>query len=574
MAEALSTNVCCLDLTQECVDYLKGLGLNVYEGSLGSVFHVDWSKTNRSYLNIFVDIDYPKNLHEFHVFVADTTNGKQRNYNEEEHKTKEIDHADNRCLICEEPVSVLDLRPFGTYRLEKSLHSLSSHRRIEVVFIGPYHDVEYTSSRIAYYDPNYVGTFNNYSAWGLANPAGCAGERTQFADTWISRCLFEGRRDALRYYQTFPLPTRWEGEQKVHDERYLSLLDNEDGECVSFIYAPDKDFVRVILPDVKDKAGLLKDLFENILFSVCSEYFPDIEAKRWIHFDTYLLPDELEIQGKIEAKRQEMEQGIKKLRDEETTIKEKNSYLKQLLTQTGGPLVKAAKTFLEWLGYENVIDKDETLEEGALKEEDLCMDYAGTHVLLEVKGINGTSTDGECSQIDKIVNRRIRQLDSTKVHGIYIVNNQKNIEPLKRNTPPFNDTQIKDAVDQSRTMVYTAQLFALYSDIENGYLTKEYARNCFMQSGLADFHSCLSSLGTPYKYFQSDTVVCLELDGAKISVGDMIYYKDSLQRLVGCKVESIQQDKQSLTEVTTGKVGVKLIHKVPRNKELFCNLPE
>jgi len=98
------------------VDYLKGLGLNVYEGSLGSVFHVDWSKTNRNHLNIFVDINYPENLHEYHVFVADTMNAKQRIYNDEEHEAKEIAHADNRCLVCEKPVSVLDLRPFGTYR--------------------------------------------------------------------------------------------------------------------------------------------------------------------------------------------------------------------------------------------------------------------------------------------------------------------------------------------------------------------------------------------------------------------------------------------------------------------------
>jgi hypothetical protein len=554
------------------VNYLKEQGLNVYEGSLGSVFHVDWGKTNRNHKNVFIDVDYPENLHEYHVFVVDTTNAREREYKDEEHQTKKIDHPDNRCLIVENPVSVLDLRPFGTSRLEKRLHSMSSYRKIEVVFLGPYHEVEYTSSRIAYYDPNHVGTFNNYSAWGIANPTGRAGERTQFADSWISRCLFEGRRDALHYYQTFPLPSRWEDEQRVQDERYFSILDNEDGECVSFIYVPDKDFVRVVLPDVKDKAGVLKDLFENILFSVCSEYFPDIEAKRWIQFDTYLLPNELEIQGRIEAKKREMELEIKKMEEEKATIFAKNIHLKHLLTETGDNLVTAVKTFLEWLGFENVVDKDETLKENELKEEDLCLDYQGNHVLLEVKGINGTSTDSECSQIDKIVNRRMRQLNTTKVHGIYIVNNQKNVEPLKRNTPPFNDTQNKDAVDQSRTMIYSAQLFALYSDIENGYITKDFARNCFMQPGLADFHSCLTSLGTPYNYFQSDTVVCLELDGTKISVGYMLYFKDSLQRLVGCKVESLQQDKHSLTSATTGKVGIKVNHRVPRNKELFLRL--
>lgn len=569
MPEILKTNVCCLDLTKECVDYLKGLDLNVYEGTLGSVFHFDWSKSRMSHGNVFIDVDFPENLHEYHVFVADTTNAKQREYKAEEHKTKEIDHPDNKCLVVTEPVSVLDLRPFGSYRLEKAFHSLSSHRRIEVVFIGAYQEVEYISSRIAYYDPTHVGVFNNYQVWGLANPTGRAGKRTQFADTWISKCLFESRRNALRYYQTFSLPSRWEGDQKVPDERYFSILDNEDGECVSFIYAPDKDFVRIVLPDVEDKAGLLKDLFENLLFTVCSEYFPDIEARNWIYNESYQLPEEREIQNKIDSKRKEFEQEIAKLEEEARTIHDKNIHLKNLLTESGSTLVSAVKSFLEWLGFDNVTDKDETLEEGDLKEEDLCFEYEGTHVLMEVKGIKHTSTDSECSQVDKIVNRRMRELKSTNVHGVYVVNHQRNVEPLKRQMPPFNVNQIKDAENQSRTLVYTTQLFALHSDIENGYITKEQARNNILQVGLVDFHSHLISLGVPYNYFQNETVICLDLHNTQISVGDMLYYEDALQRLVGLKVVSIKQEKQSFDTVTDGKTGIMVDKKVPRNKEIY-----
>lgn len=568
MAEIQKTNICCLDLTQDCVDYLKGLGLNVYGGSLGSVFHIDWSKTYSSHGNVFIDVDYPDNLHEYHVFVVDTTNVKRREYKFEEHKTSEIDHIDNKCLVVSQPITVLDLRPFGTFRLENRFQSLSSHRRIEVVFVGPYQEVEYTSSRIAYYEPEHIGTFNNYSAWGLLNSSGCTGERTQFADTWISRCLFEGRRNDLHYHQIFRLPTRWEGEQRVPDERYFSILDNEDGESVSYIFAPDKDFLRIVLPDVKDKAGLLKDLFENILFNVCSDYFPDIEAKRWINKDVYLLPEERKIQERIEAKREEYEKEIAKLEEKAVEIRDKNHPLKNLLTETGSTLVIAVKTFLEWLGYENVTDKDDTLNEGDLKEEDLCFEYEGNHILMEVKGINGTSTDAECSQIDKIVSRRMRELKTTYVHGIYVVNNQRNVEPLKRQTPPFNETQIKDAIDQSRTLVYTAQLFALHSDIENGYTTKEQARKDLLQPGLANFHSHLDSVGTPYEYYQGDTVLCVDLH-SKVSIGDKLYYKDTLHRLVGLNVISLQKEKQSFESVSEGKTGVKVDVKVPRNREIF-----
>ena len=99
MPEILKTNICCLDLTKECVDYLKGLDLHIYEGSLGSVFHFDWSKSHMSHGNVFVDVDFPENLHEYHVFVADTTNAKQREYKAEEHQTKEIGKASS--LSCD-----------------------------------------------------------------------------------------------------------------------------------------------------------------------------------------------------------------------------------------------------------------------------------------------------------------------------------------------------------------------------------------------------------------------------------------------------------------------------------------
>lgn len=315
--------------------------------------------------------------------------------------------------------------------------------------------------------------------------------------------------------------------------------------------------------------ALLKSLFENILFPRFSDFFPDIEAKHWIHNVDYELPEERTIREKIALKQEECEKAIAALKEEAEEVGKKNEFLKNLLTGTGDQLVKAVKTYLEWLGFTDVIDKDETLEGGEIKEEDLDLNYNGQLVLLEVKGINGTSTDRECSQIDKIVSRRMRQLDTTKVHGIYIVNNQKSVEPYKRTIPPFNETQIKDAESQSRTMAYTAQFFSLYSDINNGYIAKEDARNCFMQPGLVNFHSNLTSLGVPYNYYSKDTVVCLDLNEVHVSVGDTLFFKDSLNKLVRCKVESIQQDKQSISSATTGKVGIKLTVKVPRNRELF-----
>lgn len=569
MAEILKTNVCCLDLTRECLDYLKSLDLNVYEGTLGSVFSVKWGNAIYDTKPVLVDINIPANLHEFHVFIHDMENPHVRGYKAEEHRTSRVENGSERHLECRYPVNTLDLRPLGTHKLAKGLHENSGERRIEILFVGSENTVEYYSNVIGGGDFRDFGAFSNIENWNLVTGKEKLGNRVKLEDVLISKTLFDARLKDVHYFRVFSLPTERENEERVTDKHFISLLSNESGECVSYAYYYSDDFVKFVLPQVEDKVGLLKDLFEKVLFRLFSSYFPDVEARNWIHNESYQLFEEIEIQHKIEAKREEYKQEIKKLEEEATAVREKNLPLKQLLTESGSTLVYAVKSFLEWLGFENVIDKDETLVDGELKEEDLCFEYEGKHIFIEVKGISGTSTDAECSQVDKIVNRRMRELKTTDVHGVYVVNHQRNVEPLKRQMPPFNRNQIKDAENMLRTLVYTTQLFVLYSDIENGYITKGLARQALLHVGLADFHSHLSSLGVPYDYFQNDSVICLELHDSQVSIGDTLFIKDSLQRLVGLKVESLQKERRSYDIISNGKTAIKVDKKVPRNREIF-----
>lgn len=564
MAEIQPTNICCFDLDKDCIDYFKSLGLNVYEGSLGSVLSINWDNLTTSVVKVLVNYDYPNNLHEYHVFVTDTDNASEKNYIPSEHRVKDIESKEERCLTCHHPISKLDLRPYGTNVLKHFFDKNSKLKRIEVVFVGPKNEVEYTSDGLVSHSPDTHGPFSNYSAWHILTGEDKYGMKVSLGEYKISNTLFESRQSQIRYYHTFHIPFRQYDDELKKDKAYISLLENENGECISYVFCLSDDYIQFVLPQVEDKAALLKDLFEKILFKFFSKFFPDIEANRWISQPEYILPEEKKIEEEIAAKREEYEKEIAILEKKYGEVSQKYAFLKDLLTSTGDQLVKAVKAFLEWLGFENVIEKDEIVEDGHPKEEDIDFNYKNQLVLLEVKGINGTSTDSECSQIDKVVYRRIKQLGKTNVHGVYIVNNQKNVEPLKRQKPPFNETQISDAVNQERTMIYTAQLFALYSDIEKGFITKENARKCFLIPGLADFHSSLCSLGEPYKYYQGNTVICLELAGKKVSVGDTIFYKDKLQRLVGLKVESIQQENSPLQDAAMGETAIKVNQKVPK----------
>lgn len=567
------TNICCIDLDDDSLNCFKSLGFNVFEGSLGSVFTVDWNRIASSEVPVIADFSFPKNIHEYHVFVHDMCNSNKRRYIIENHVNVEISDRNKRYLECESPVSVFDIRPYSAQVLKNKFNGAYNGRQINIIFAASKTTKKYKTNQYGVYNTETIGPFSNYAAWGVLSSMDRCGNNVYLEDNNISRILFEGKIDQIHYYQSFHTPTSYKDNVRVQDEKFLPLLHNELNECVSYIYFHEEKFVDFVFPQMNDKAGFLRTLFEEVIFKSFSEFFPDIEEKRWINNTIFDLPGQKEIKDKIKEKEIIFKREVGDLETSLKQIDEDLGFLKDLITESGGKLVSAVKKYLEWLGFENVVDKDATLKNSDIKEEDLNFTYGNKLMLVEVKGINGTSTDAECSQIDKIVSRRMRQKNTLSVHGIYIVNNEKNIDPLKRTIPPFNDNQIGDAKNQARTIVYTEQLFALYFDIEHGYISRDEAKEQFLSEGLIDFHSKYKSLGIPYHYYKDGAVVCVELDGINVKVGDSLYYFDELHRLVGLTISEIQQDKTVLQEASDGKTSLNFGVKVPRNKELFVKKP-
>ena len=573
MSDIKQTNICCLDLTKDCIDYLSELGLSVFEGTLGSVINIDWNYIGASSdIPVLADYSFPRNIQEYHVFLHDMGNINTKEYCHTANNPKnDVEDVSKSFIACKRPITKFDLRPYGSELLKKCFETLGKeYKYISIVFLSDYHTVNYTINHVGYNSHHNTGPLNNYDVWMNDIGTMLFGKRVKLADNNLSSTLFQEHLNTIEYYRIFKEPTLWNQDKIISDNRYIPLLTDEVGRWVSFAYGQDNPTrFLFVFPQVSDKAKLLKTLFENILFKHFSDFFPDIEAKQWILNSDYDLPNEKTIHETIEAKTKEYEMTINSLREEERKVRESNRFLKELLTETGANLVGAVKSFLEYLGFKEIIDKDSFFKKGELREEDLSTDYKGKLILMEVKGINGTSTDSDCSQIDKVVLRKIRELNSPNVHGVYIVNNQKNIEPLKRTVPPFDKTKIEDAISQSRTMVYTAQLFALYSDIENGYISKDDARQSFLIPGLVDFHKSFISLGVPQKYYQDGTVLCFHLKDIVIRQGTSVYYIDELQRLVGVTIQDIQLDGKILEEVSSGEVSIKVSRRFPKGQEVF-----
>lgn len=573
MSQERKTNICCLDLQQPCLDYLKNLGLEVFDGSLGSIVNIDWRKTG-GYASVPVLHDYrfPRNIQEYHVFIHDMGNGHQKDYVLTENKpTDNVESKSTKYLECSSPITKYDLRPYCSHVLKKYFEAFGEeYKQISIVFISEYHECEYSSNEVGYNMPQNIGSFNNYECWIPIYGYKLYGKRVKLIEgQHLSAALFQEHLETTEFYQVFKEPTKWEDGKFVPDKSFIPLLTDEEGNWISFIHVEGDDKFTFILPQVNNKVVLLKSLFENILFSGLSDFFPDIEEKNWIHNESYELPNEKAIREKIENRTKDYEHEIAILRADEKKVQESNHLLKLLLTGSGNALVEAVKSFLEYLGFANVVNRDTILKDGELKEEDLFFEYDEELVVMEVKGINGTSTDSECAQIDKIVPRRMREKGTHRVHGVYLVNNQKNVEPLSRTVPPFNITQINDAISQSRTMIYTAQLFSLYSDIENGYVTKEEARDQFLTAGLANFHHSFISLGVPPKFYKDRKVLCFHLKDKHIKKGDTVFYKDTLNRLVGSPVVAIILDGQVLEEASSGDVSIEVDKPFPKSGEVF-----
>lgn len=92
------------------------------------------------------------------------------------------------------------------------------------------------------------------------------------------------------------------------------------------------------------------------------------------------------------------------------------------------------------------------------------------------KGIGGTSTDAECSQVAKHRRRREKEHRDKEILPIYIVNHQRYIRPSLRQNPPFSDNQIDYAKNDERGLLTTWQLYNQYKLIENGIFTKKETR--------------------------------------------------------------------------------------------------
>jgi hypothetical protein len=571
--ENYKTRILGIDLSEDVYKFLEGEGMEVYRGTYGPKIDAREADVDGNALPISKRWKLPDNIQEYDVIIEDMKHNDIIPYKYKKNSgspvIEENSNSFSQLCICK-PQNMFNPVPLGCYLVRLGLR----HRRkevIKVMFQDEQYKVIYSGKMSGPYATT-IGEFNNYLYIDNFCGSSIKGDRVKMTDNTLSHKLFDGLLPDMYYVQTYNTPVL-DGlsGKKVPLKVFIPLLTDTNGDIISYLFAPVKgNSVTIMLPQTNRKKELLERVFKEILYKHYSELFPQQNSMAWIRNEEYELPEVIKLEEEkrqiLKRTRQEIEQ-----KNEAIKVSHKNlSFLYGMLTDTGDELVNDIVSYLKWLGFEDVKKADDEVDEGGLLQEDIRVELnANDLLIIEVKGVHGTSTDNECAQIEKNILRRFHEHNYHTVYGLYIVNNEMGKEPLKRTLPPFNSTQIQDAKNSCRGLAYTYQLFNLYFEINNGITTKENARKCLLDFGLVDFRNNFKSIDVPYSYFKQNTIICLEIQETEIKVGDFFYFEDGRKRLQKVQIKSIEQEGKPLTSVDNGKTGFGLDKAVLNSVEIL-----
>jgi len=575
--------ICLIDLDKDVEKRLTNRGLNIDVGTLGARVQVSHKGNPDSVVACFPNWAFPSNLHEFDIIIVDLKETDPVPLRSQEHCFESNERSVARKYLCQYPTSVFNPKPIGSAILNDSLQDIFKHQGILIVFAHERHLTEYRVMNVGYglagsqlLEPFSLDIYefanHDYSNLIVPNSKNKEGYEIKVCpkENKFSRALGKFL-DGAHYYIAFQHPTIQDTATKsyIPDPNFLPVLLNGRDEIVGFARIFRNNLL-LVLPQFEQKGEILEELLTTVLPDVVPSLFPYNTESQWLEDPAYLLPHAQELLEQKDEIKNKFEAEIARI-DERI---EKNSkgykWLHELLTKNSGELVTTVKTFFEWLGFENIRDMDEI--NSSLKEEDLQVDMKSGLLVVEVKGIHGTSKDDECSQVNKFVTRRMKERGSTDVQGLYVVNHQRHLPPLDRQNPPFSETQVKDAVSDGRGLLTTWQLFNLYFSIENGAISKEEAREAIRRAGLITFEPQGSVLlGRPIKLYQNDTVLLFE-DTPRIAIGDRLLIKRD-ERYLSVNIKSIRVDDRDVREAENCGVGIKIDVPVRKTDDIYLKHP-
>jgi len=567
--------ICCLDLDEQTINHLKKSGSNIFEGTLGAKIKVPNTRRGEEH-RILLNNHFPSNLHEFDITILDLHNSQIIDWKDAYHTKESHTGKESSFFLSSFPETLFDPRPLSSSWLNSELNEIK-RTFLVIVFSTEKYEVEYDlatiSNEYSYYDKKTPFTRNIYSFWqNVPLSKILVGKEIKLADLnnpAIISLLDKYKTNSV-YHQTFHHPKKLEENKSVLDNNFIPLMTNLHDDIISFINVSDNGHL-LVFPQIEDKANFLLDFLSDFAPTIFPQVFPYSSKFKWKEEKEYWLPNHAQLlENKEEIKKifeKRIEEIDLKIQDNES----KHSFLQELIIETDDALVKSIIEFLKWLGFDKVQFVDDLKTESSVKEEDIQVELPnGGLLVIECKGIGGTSTDPDCSQISKIKHRRSRERNKFDVSALYIVNHQRFLPPLKRKNPPFTQHQIQDAENDERGLLSTWQLFNLFFDIENKIINKEEAREAILNFGLVDFRpKNLVFIDKPKEILKEGKVCIVKIDGKIILEKNDVICVEKNGRFSSAKILEIQNNDQQADQATNGEFGLLLSNQVQNNSVLW-----
>lgn len=564
--------ICCLDLSEDITQALQKTGANIYIGTLGS--KVKLANTGRGGNHqLLLNFDFPKNLHEYDIIIIDLANFKTIEYKQEDHARTVHTGKTSISFLSSFPETLFDPRPMGSLILRSLIHEITNREFLVIAFSTASYDIDYEPVEISeggYVDRQAIQKINIYSFWNYVPTSIPKYGKELITENGLpdlTSLLEKYRKDSV-YNQTFHHPNKWINGAYIQDEGYLPLFKNMNGDIVSFFEFSENNNL-LLLPQLNDKLNFILDFLSKVAPSYYPSLFPysttfnwKIESEYWLPNHSQLLKEKNDIEKEFQKQNAEVENKI----DENLN---KFSFLHEIISETGDNLTNALVKYFKWLEFKNVEKYDEKNKTTGVLEEDIQIKLDDELLIIECKGIGGTSTDADCSQISKIKHRRCKERGKFDVYALYIVNHQRYLPPLKRQNPPFTENQRQDAINDERGLLATWQLFNLYFEIENGIISKEEARKLILKFGLIDFRPIgLTYVYEPIEIFNEGKVCIVNIDGIELKLNDEILIEKN-GKFEKALITGIQENGKSINQASKGEIGLKLSSKIAKKSILW-----
>lgn len=551
---------------------LHGRGYTVDTGTLGSI----WSVPAKSgYWPVERDGSLPGHT-EKEIVVVDLATCPE---------TKAVDASsvpqpDLKYMWAPVFRETIDPRPLMARSEQTVMDRIHRHGGVFIVFTAPRANVHYTFGAF-----NSIAGLNSHgeitvSKWDLLQDLGYlsvtadTGEEMYVADNGLARKLgLDGYFTDGRFQCVIEPSAMIKG-------RWVTLAVSKFDLPIAGVVFPDPDANCkgwiFILPQVKRSAELVAHLVERVLPTYASYLFPDAERSSWTRRAEYQLPRIAELRGEISTVEEASRQRIRELEEQIEAEREEYAFLDDLLSASGDDLTRAVIRTLKLIGFSDVRDVDADAEaagESGPRREDIRIMDARVPIIVEIKGIAGLPSEEDALQVMKYLRPRMIEWDRTDIHGLTIINHQRNLPALDReHTRVFQSDVLTNADEQDFTLLTTWDLYRLARgvimhswerpDIEELFLTRG-------QMNAVPAHYV--PIGTIAHIWKDASAIGVQLATGPLRTGDRIAYELPVD-FAEENVTALEVSNSSVNEAPVGaQAGIKtgLIGKLRKGTRLY-----